>query len=125
MAVSLVVVPMASCTVAGMIWIWLTVRSTAEIVVWPVTPCTVAVTVASPASMAVAFPLSSTLNTVGLLLCQLAWVDTSLVVSSERVAMACSCRVSPLANLVVGGMMETLVAMASVMVRVEILLVTP
>ncbi|MNP33681.1 hypothetical protein D3C76_1269380 [compost metagenome] len=80
---------------------------------------------ASPRATAVIFPLASTFNTAGLLLCQLAWVDTSLVLSSDRVAMACSCSDNPLATLVVGGMTLILVAMASVMVSVDALLVTP
>ncbi|MNN59072.1 hypothetical protein D3C81_1741630 [compost metagenome] len=89
------------------------------------TPCRVALTVASPISRAVILPCVSTSSTAGLLLCQLAWVDTSLVLSSDRVAMACSCSDNPLATLVVGGMTLILVAMASVMVSVDALLVTP
>ncbi|MNH03930.1 hypothetical protein D3C79_632050 [compost metagenome] len=56
MAVSLVLVPMASCTVAGVIWIWLMVRLTAETLVWPVMPCRVALTMALPRLTAVILP---------------------------------------------------------------------
>ncbi|MNJ17585.1 hypothetical protein D3C77_118680 [compost metagenome] len=125
MAVNRALVPMASCRLAGVIWILLTVRLTAKMRVWPVTPWTVALTMASPRARALNLPLASTFSTVGLLLCQVAWVETSLVVSSDKVAMACSCSDSPLASLAVGGIMVTLVAMASVMVNSDLLLVIP
>ena len=125
MAISWPFMPLARVRDEGRIWIWLMVALVTEMLICPVTSCNLAVTVATPAVLPVASPLLSTVSTSGLLLIQLTWDETSLTLPSEKVALAVSCCLSPLAR--VGGevLIWILVAMALVTSNLDALLVLP